>query len=149
MSKFNPKRIISGIPSLVSLIIILFCPIISIDSWGGVDNYNFISFLGKSGENESTTAIAIVFSVIFSLIAVIVTMFGREKRSKTAAIILNIIGLIPVMCLIILLSANSNSDMIGVGMYLYVFFNIIAVVILGISDMILNSKSKNSTINKR
>ncbi len=140
MSKFNPKRIISGIPSLVSLIIILFCPVISMDSWGGVDNYNFFSFLGKSGENESTTVIAIIFSVIFSLIAVIVTMFGREKRSKTVAIILNIIGLIPVLCLIILLSANSNSDMIGIGMYLYVLFNIIAVILLGISDMIFNNK---------
>ncbi len=140
MSKFNPKRIISGIPSLVSLIIILFCPVISMDSWGGVDNYNFFSFLGKSGENESTTVIAIIFSVIFSSIAVIVTMFGREKRSKTVAIVLNIIGLIPVLCLIILLSANNNSDMIGIGMYLYVIFNIIAVIVLGISDMILNNK---------
>lgn len=110
------------------------------DSWGGVDNYNFFSFLGKSGENESTTVIAIIFSVIFSSIAVIVTVFGREKRSKTVAIVLNIIGLIPVLCLIILLSANSNSDMIGVGMYLYVIFNIIAVIVLGISDMILNNK---------
>lgn len=139
MSKLKPIRIVSGIPSLISLIIILFCPVITFGSW---KSYNFFSFLGKSGENESTTAIAIIFSVIFSLIAVIVTMFGREKRSKIVAIILNILGLIPVMCLIILLSANNNSDMIGIGMYLYVFFNIIAVIVLSISDMILNNKNE-------
>ncbi len=139
MSKLKPIRIVSGIPSLISLIIILFCPVITFGSW---KSYNLFSLIGENGDDEITTAIAISCSAIITLIAIIVTIFGTSKKSKIAAIILNIIGLIPIIFLVTWLTSNNDADLIGVAIYLYIIFNIIAVIVLSISDMILNNKNE-------
>ena len=147
MSKIikNPLRIISGIPSFISLIIILFCPVISESE---SESYNFFAIIDMSdySDNAGKVSVAIICCAILSLFAIIMTIFYTDEDSKIIAISSNIIGLIPDLLIVFWLASDNEGDIIGVAIYLYIIFNIIAAIMLGISDMIFNSKSKNSTM---
>ena len=149
MSKIikNPLRIISGIPSFISLIIILFCPVISESE---SESYNFFTIINMNSDSAEKVSVAIIGCALCSLVAILTTIFGTDEDTKFIAISINIIGLIPDLLIVFGLTSANNGDIIGVAIYLYIIFNVIAAIMLGISDMIsdmiFNSKSKNSTM---
>lgn len=143
MSKFNknPMRVISGILSAVSLIVILFGPLASHSN----DTYNYFYLLNYSRSSREGVDVIILCCVFFSLFAAIKAIYGKKVNSKTHAIISNIVGL--GFDLLLLFWATSTYDNIGVAIPLYIAFTIIAIIMLSISDSIsFNGKSKNSTM---
>ena len=144
MKKINLLRIASGISSVICLIIILFCPLIGFGDWG---KYTYFSILGKRGSDEITVQISISITVVVTLITVLVALFGSSKKTKIATAILNIIGIIPVLYLIIWLISNNDGDLIGIAIYLYILFAVIALILICISDNTFNSKNSNNISN--
>lgn len=144
--KHNPIRIIAGLLSFASLIVLLFCPLISVDFFKEY-NFNFFSLLeniGEIGDDGVLVTMLIAFAAFVTLIAALVAIAGQQSGSKAGAISLNIVGLIPILFMIFALYADDKAEYIGMGIYLYIVLTIISIILLGISSTtVVNSKPQN------
>lgn len=142
--KKNPIRMLSGIPSLISMFIILLCPLTNIPFL----DYNVFSIADFTDKSETAGIIVAVtlVSAIFSLIAFITATLGVKNDSKDGAIFCNIVGLIPMIYIIYYLTNNNYEEYIGITIILCIILNIIAVIMLGVSDMFFNILLKNDSI---
>lgn len=144
MKKLNLIRIASSVFSALAVLIILFCPILKTYK----RNYNFFSLIfSEHGDMKDITLMIVLFCASISLIAFIAAIAGTNKKSKVLSIILNGIGLhtvllIPLFYIAVNWFENKEYSLIGVGVCAYILITLISIILLAVSDMVIDNKDK-------